>query len=149
MYIVDAIAFNQRFGPLKVITFEELAGQYLHNILMMKPSGCDCIHFAGIRYDFVHTENLKHEERQRRAKFFCRAEVVMADHTDSSRWHTFIENAQNKANLLHFLTTYCSQYHTDIPSRFVLILEGMEKENRRAIHLEKEVVRIVPESVTG
>ena len=51
-YIVDAMAFVQRFRHMGANTFDELQKKYLKKLLEMKPQNTQCIHFVGDRYDF-------------------------------------------------------------------------------------------------
>ena len=65
-YIVDAMAFVQRFRNMNCSTFGEMSEKYLQQLNKSKPGGCSMIHVVSDRYDVPEAESLKYDERQRR-----------------------------------------------------------------------------------
>ncbi|KAG1712145.1 Serine/threonine-protein kinase greatwall [Nymphon striatum] len=65
VYVVDAMAFIQRFNTLGSSTFGQLQERYREKLLNMKPRHCTEVHFVGGQYDFG-LKSLKGDERQRR-----------------------------------------------------------------------------------
>ena len=51
VYVVDVMAFIQRFQTLGAKTFQQLSELYLQNILYFEPTYCSVVHFVGDRYD--------------------------------------------------------------------------------------------------
>ena len=52
VFLVDAMAFIQRYQQLGASTFIELRNKYVQKILQLAPNGCIYIHIVGDRYDF-------------------------------------------------------------------------------------------------
>ena len=69
-------------------------------MLYLKPNNCDRIHLVGDRYDFDAKSSLKYDERQRRGNSSLSKEYIPADNLDIPDWKIFLENPQNKENLL-------------------------------------------------
>ncbi|KAL5018841.1 hypothetical protein ScPMuIL_004563 [Solemya velum] len=63
VYLIDAMAFMQKYQTLKGERCEDLPRQYISTILQLKPEQCDCINIVGDRYDFSPAESLKGHER--------------------------------------------------------------------------------------
>ena len=59
VYVIDAMAFIQRFQTLGAKTFQQLSELYLQKILYLKPTGCSVVHFVEDRYDIHDDARLK------------------------------------------------------------------------------------------
>lgn len=66
VFLVDAMAFVNRYQYLATKTFDEVSRLYVRNMLNLKPSRCTYLHFVGDRYDFGEEKSLKGDERHRR-----------------------------------------------------------------------------------
>lgn len=78
IYLIDAMAFIQRFQALGASTFGQLQELYFNTIMTNKPAGCQEVHFVGDRYDFG-LNSLKGDERQRRGSGHQFPEYIPAD----------------------------------------------------------------------
>ena len=103
--IVDAMAFIQRNQHMGNRTFNELQQKYLKQLMSNRPPNCNLIHFIGNRYDVPPSESLKYEERARREKSGKgkSKEYQPYDAVPVLEWKNFMQNPNNKANLLNFL----------------------------------------------
>jgi hypothetical protein len=52
VFLVDAMAFVNRYQFLGAKTFGELTQLYVSQIKRLMPSGCKCVNVVGDRYDF-------------------------------------------------------------------------------------------------
>jgi hypothetical protein len=104
VYVIDAMAFVQRFQTLGASVFSQLQERYKDKILKMKPVGCSEVHFVGDRYDFGEM-SLKGDERLRRQTGASALEYVPNDNMKIPGWNAFISNPKNKTNLLSYITS--------------------------------------------
>ena len=65
VFLVDAMAFVNRFQYLCVKTFADITQCYIRRILSLMPSNCTCINVVGDRYDIREDESLKGDELMR------------------------------------------------------------------------------------
>ena len=63
VYVIDVMAFIQRFQALGAKTFGNLVERYVAKIMDIKPKGVREIHFVGDRYDFSSEKSIKADER--------------------------------------------------------------------------------------
>lgn len=120
IYLVDAMAFIQRFQTLGATTFGQLQESLKNKLLRMKPDGCHEVHFIGDRYDFgIHS--LKEDERHRRTADITQSpEFIPADMVAIPAWKLFLSNPCNKTNLLSYLSS--SWATATLPDGFHLVL---------------------------
>ncbi|KAG1683471.1 hypothetical protein GQR58_010014 [Nymphon striatum] len=104
VYVVDAIAFIQRFNTFGSSTFDQLQKRYREKLLNMKPRHCTEVHFVGDQYDFG-LKSLKGDERQRRESNINLPEYVPADIMKIPDWKTLLSNPCNKTNMLSYLAS--------------------------------------------
>ena len=102
VFVIDGMAFIQRFQNLGSSTFGDLTQRYLNKIMSIKPVGCKEVHFIGDRYDFG-LRSLKGDERLRRGKGSSTPEYIPADNLAIPEWKSFLTNPRNKENLLSYL----------------------------------------------
>jgi hypothetical protein len=131
--IVDAMAFIQRSQHMGSATFGELQQQYLKQLLSSRPQNCNLIHFIGDRYDVPPSESLKYEERERREKSGKgkSKEYQPHDALPVPEWKSFMQNQNNKANLLNFLGESWARHN--FPGGCTLILGGVFKDPGRTL----------------
>ena len=67
VYVIDAMAFVQRFQTLGASVFSQLQERYKDKILKMKPVNCSEVHFVADRYDLGQM-SLKGDERLKTRK---------------------------------------------------------------------------------
>ena len=129
VYLIDMMAFVNRFQHFSSKTFSELFNSYLQHILQMKPASCSCINIVGDRYDVDCGYSVKTYERQRRGQTEKSKEFCVSSNIDIPEWKQFMANPKNKANLLHFL--YCSLCESsgELPDEITFILGGMDYED--------------------
>ncbi|KAG1649605.1 hypothetical protein GQR58_028853 [Nymphon striatum] len=120
VYVVDAMAFIQRFNTLGSSTFGQLQERYREKLLNMKPRHCTEVHFVGDQYDFG-LKSLKGDERQRRESNINLPEYVPADSMKIPDWKTLLSNPCNKTNMLSYLASRWSQ-EASWPAGFCLVL---------------------------
>ena len=126
LYIIDAMAFIQRFQTLGMRTFGQLQSKYLEKILEMKPTGCSVVHFVGDRYD-MGIASLKANERHRREKEDQSRVYIPTDSACIPAWNDFLGNPKNKENLLKYLALSWSTRFNTLPEGFTLsITENAE-----------------------
>ena len=102
--IVDAMTFIQRHQHLGSSTFHALQAAYLKQLPTSVPDNCHCIHFVGDCYDVSPTESLKCEEREKRMNCSSKYnEYIPHDSLAIPEWKGFIQNPQNKANLIDYV----------------------------------------------
>lgn len=128
VYVIDAMAFVQRYRTLGSESFGQLQERYLQKILTMKPVRCSEVHFVGDRYDFGEM-SLKGNERQRRGKGASAQEYVPDHNMKIPEWKGFISNQQNKANLLQYLSS-CWTQPSSVPEGTTLVI-GVGEEGIR------------------
>ena len=105
LYIIDGMAFIQRFQTIGMQTFGELQSKYLDKILEMTPRGCSVVHFIADRYD-MGTSSLKANERYRRDKEGTSLLYLPTDNACIPTWSVFLGNHKNKENLLRYLSSF-------------------------------------------
>ena len=67
VYVIDAMAFIQRFQTLDAKTFQQLSELYFQKKKMhLKPTWCSVVHLVEDRYDISDDVSLKCDERLRR-----------------------------------------------------------------------------------
>ncbi|KAG1669339.1 Zinc finger protein 696 [Nymphon striatum] len=120
VYVVDTMAFIQRFSTLGSSTFGQLQERYREKLLNMKPRHCTEVHFVGDQYDFG-LKSLKGDERQRRESNINLPEYVPADSMKIPDWKTLLSNLCNKTNMLSYLASRWSQ-EASWPAGFCLVL---------------------------
>ncbi|KAG1649640.1 hypothetical protein GQR58_028793 [Nymphon striatum] len=128
VYVVDAMAFIQRFNTLGSSTFGQLQERYREKLLNMKPRHCTEVHFVGDQYDFG-LKSLKGDERQRRESNINLPEYVPADSMKIPDWKTLLSNPCNKTNMLSYLASRWSQ-EASWPAGFCLVLGVNAQETR-------------------
>jgi len=138
IYLIDAMAFIQRFQTLGASTFGQLQEWYMNKIMTNKPAGCQEVHFVGDRYDFG-LNSLKGDERHRRGSGNQSPEYIPADNLAIPPWKTFLSNPSNKANLLSYLESCWSV--AALPDGFCSIL-GISSH---AVRVTKEGTTIMNE----
>jgi len=114
-------------------TFSELRQKYLKQLMSNRPPNCNLIHFVGDRYDLPPSENLKYKKRARREKSGKRKskEYQPYDALPVPEWKNFMQNPNNKANLMNFLGE--SWAHQNFPSGCTLILGSVFKDPGRTL----------------
>ncbi|KAG1684642.1 hypothetical protein GQR58_009358 [Nymphon striatum] len=120
VYVVDAMAFIQRFNTLGSSTFGQLQERYREKLVNMKPRHCTEVHFVGDQYDFG-LKSLKGYERQRRESNINLPEYVPADSMKIPDWKTLLSNPCNNTNMLSYLASRWSQ-EASWPAGFCLVL---------------------------
>jgi len=142
VYVIDAMAFVQRFQTLGASVFSQLQERYKNKILKMKPMNCSEVHFVGDRYDFGEM-SLKGDERLRRETGASAPEFVPNDNMKIPVWNTFVSNPRNKANLLSYISSCWSK--SSLPDGFSLIIgvdsEGIRVTNSGVTLLEDKMSR--------
>ena len=119
IYVIDAMAFIQRYQTLGVSTFGELQESYRRKLMAIKPAGCNKVHFVGDQYDFG-VMSLKGDERQRRGSRKTSSEYVPADTLKIPDWKTFLSNPSNKTNLLKYLSESWSK--STVPDGITIVI---------------------------
>ena len=127
------MAFIQRNQHMGSTTFSELQQKYLKQLTSSRPPNCNLIHFVGDRYDVPPSESLKYKERARREKSGKEKskEYQPYDVLPVPEWKNFMQNPNNKANLLNFLGE--SWAHQNFSSSCTLILGGVFKDPGRTL----------------
>ena len=92
VYVIDAMAFIQCFRTLGSKTFIELALPYLHEMMELKPVGCDYVHFVGDRYDVADELSLKGDERLRRCQSKSSPAYIPVANSVIPDWNSFLKN---------------------------------------------------------
>ncbi|KAG1679024.1 Zinc finger protein 862 [Nymphon striatum] len=133
VYVVDAMAFIQRFNTLGSSTFGQLQERYREKLLNMKPRHCTEVHFVGDQYDFG-LKSLKGDKRQRRESNINLPEYVPADSMTIPDWKTLLSNPCNKTNMLSYLASRWSQ-EASWPAGFCLVL-GVNAQATRVTQTE-------------
>ncbi|KAG1681489.1 Retrovirus-related Pol polyprotein from type-2 retrotransposable element R2DM [Nymphon striatum] len=133
VYVVDAMAFIQRFNTLGSSTFGQLQERYREKLVNMKPRHCTEVHFVGDQYDFG-LKSLKGDERQRRESNINLPEYVPADSMKIPDWKTLLSNPCNKTNMLSYLASRWSQ-EASWPAGFCLVL-GVNAQATRVTQTE-------------
>lgn len=137
VYVIDAMAFVQRFQTLGANVFSQLQERYKDKILKMKPMNCCEVHFVADRYDFGQM-SLKGEERLRRDTGASALEYIPNDNMKIPRWSAFISNPKNKTNLLSYITSCWAK--SPLPDSISLIVgvdnKGICVTNRGVTVLE-------------
>ncbi|KAL5015266.1 hypothetical protein ScPMuIL_009536 [Solemya velum] len=137
VYLIDAMAFVQKYQTLKGKRCEDLPRQYISTILQLKPEQCDCINIVGDRYDFSPAESLKGHEREKRdAKHLRTREYVLSDAIAVPDWKELMSNADNKARLLSYLSKFwCQHSEESIPKGITFMIGGTFEDRAKAVAL--------------
>ena len=144
-YLIDTMAFIQRYRKMKARTFKELVEQYIQRMLRSMPENCTNLNIVGDRYDFDSTESLKGDERERRElKHEQGREYIMKDSLDIPDWNELMSNANNKGTLLsYFSNCLCQNAETFIPENTIVILGGLFETRSKCVAVRNaEVVDI-------
>ena len=108
VYVIDAMAFIQRFQTLGAKTFGNLVEYYVAKMIEMKPKVVKEIHFVGDRYDFSSDKSIKTDERILRGSIST-PQFVPAENVCIPNWKQFMKSSNNKASLLYFISrTICA-----------------------------------------
>ena len=105
VYVIDAMAFIQRFQTLGAKTFEQFSQLYLEKILNLIPKRCTIVHFVGDRYDVPDDLSLKCDERLRRDQSKFSPEYVPVDNIEIPDRKALLRNPLNKQHILHYLSS--------------------------------------------
>ena len=135
VYLIDAMAFVNKYQKQGAKTFGELHNGYMDKIFQLKPSGCSCINIIGDRYDFEDNLSLKTYGRQRRTDGAMSKEYHLSASLEIPEWKQFIRHPKNKANLLEFIA---SSFYNDIcnlPNEMMIILGGFSKDKGEALKI--------------
>ena len=130
-FLVDAMAFVNRYQFLGAKTFDEAAKLSIRCILNLKPSHCSLVNIIGDRYDFGENKSIKTDERQRRNNSVSR-EFQPAETLLVPEFKMFLKNQMNKANYLDFLTSYLLRNKDIIPRGVKFIFGGTSKDPKKA-----------------
>lgn len=134
--VVDAMAFLQRYQRLDCDCFNDLERKYQERILTMMSGGYTCVHFVGDRYDVSLERSLKGEEREKREKTHQRSkEYEPRGALMLPEWNMFIQNPQNKANLLNYIGESWLNNHARIPANCMMILGGLFRDPGKTVQL--------------
>ena len=132
VYVIDAMAFIQRFQTLGAKTFQQLSELYLQNNLHLKPTGCSVVHFVGDRYDIPDDVSLKCDERLRRNQSKFSHEYIPVDNIEIPDWNALLRNPLNKGHILHYLSSSWCQNNRLLPEGLHLFLGGTFNDRSRA-----------------
>ena len=145
-YLVDTMAFIQRYIKMKAKTFKELAEQYIQKLLQCLPTNCTNLNIVGDRYDFGPAESIKGDERERRElKHEQGREYIMKDSLDIPDWDELMSNANNKGTLLKYFSNYlCKNAETLIPENIIAIIGGLFEARSRCEAVRNGVVVEIP-----
>ena len=131
VYIIDAMAFIQRFQTLGAKTFQQLSELYLQKILYLKPMGCSVVHFVGDRYAIPDDASLKCDERFRRDQSKFSPEYIPVDNIEIPDWDALLKNPLNKGHILHYLSSSWCQNYRLLPDAVHLFLGGTFNDKSR------------------
>ena len=136
VYLIDAMAFLQRFQSLGASTFNDLQTRYLRKILQMKPTSCGSVHLVGDRYDVPLCKSLKGDERLRRKTTDSSPEFVITRELEVPEWKQFMSNPKNKANLLHFVASCWEESPGSLPETVTIVVGGMFEDAGKTVELK-------------
>ena len=143
VFVIDAMAFVQRYQTLGAKTFADLMTQYRQKIFQLKPINCADIHLVGDRYDFDPASSIKLDERKRRGSSnLLSKEYILSDNLEIPDWRAFLNNPCNKTNLLQYMTTNLCQ--GNLPGDIEITFGGTSRD-RDAISVTNAATKIVPE----
>ena len=128
VFLVDAMAFVNRYQYLGAKTFDEVTRLYVRHMLYLKPTHCTHVHFVGDRYDFGEDKSLKGDERHRRDQSGKSQEYHPSSSLPVPDFKNFMKNPSNKANLLDFFSSSLSDNKHLIPDSVAFILGGTFRE---------------------
>ena len=144
-YYVDAMAFLQRFQNMGKVICGELPKCYLQKLLQMKPKDCNQIHFIGDRYDFNNDISLKNDERQRRTTSNVGPAYEISRGMKIPIWKNFMENPNNKARLLAFISNEWCEHSDWIPDGVSVFLGGTFEASGKAVCIGNKTVIVIPQ----
>ncbi|KAJ8321079.1 hypothetical protein KUTeg_002666 [Tegillarca granosa] len=104
VYLVDAMAFINRYYKLGGKTFGDFLQAFVGQLLRLKPSNCRCVNIVGDRYDFEDSVSLKGDERFRRGQSKTQREYFISESLEIVDWNAILHDVRNKANLLDFIS---------------------------------------------
>ena len=132
VYVIDAMAFIQRFQTLGAKTFQQVSELYLQNNLHLKPTGCSVVHFVGDRYDIPDDVSLKCDERLRRNQSKFSPEYIPVDNIEIPDWNALLRNPLNKGHILHYFSSSWCQNNRLLAEELHLFLGGTFNDRSRA-----------------
>ena len=125
VYLVDTMAFVNKYQKMGAKTFGELPQLYLRKLLQLKPEICNCVNIIGDRYDFDDSHTLKGDERQRRNQTDQARQFSPSKSLEIPDWNLLMKNPRNKGNLQNFIGTSLCESPEAIPDGVTIILGGM------------------------
>lgn len=129
-YIVDAMAFIQKYQRFGCTTFKDLQEYYLSKLFSNAPENCQVIHFVGDRYDFGCNVSLKQEERAKReglSKMYTKT-YEPHDNIEVPEWKEFIRKDKNKSSLLQYIEESWLKSYERVPENTMLITGGLSND---------------------
>lgn len=96
VFLIDAMAFVNRFQSLGAKTFGDLLDQYVEKILQLKPRSSKCVNVVGDRYDVDDAHSLKGDERLLRNQTEHAREFCVASSLEVPDWKLLMQNPKNK-----------------------------------------------------
>ena len=145
VFLVDAMAFVNRFQYLGAKTFSEAIQRSIRRILSLKPTNCSFVNIVGDRYDFGDDKSLKADERHRRKQSEMSREYHPASALSVPEFKSFMKNPKNKANYLDFLSTYLCDNKNLIPEDVTIFLGGTFQDPGNTVRLTNTSVLNVEE----
>ena len=140
VFLVDAMAFVNRFQYLGAKTFADITQRYVKRILSLMPSNCTCVNVVGDRYDIGEDKSLKGDERQRRNQSEQSREFHPSNALPVPDFKMLMKNPRNKANLLEFVTESLCVDKQMIPENVTFILGGTSRESGRTVVISNATV---------
>ena len=147
VYIIDAMAFIQKYKSFGCTTFKDLKEMYLDKIIRFKPTDCTIVNFVGDRYDFDPSVILKQEEREKRGQSGSCAmkEYEPHDILEVPDWDLISKHMQNKANLLDYIGRSWMKNNTTLPADLKIVIGGLLKDPGKTIEITKSECTEIPE----
>lgn len=144
-FLVDAMAFVNRFQYLGAKTFADITQRYVRRILSLMPSNCTCVNVVGDRYDIGEDKSLKGNERQRRNQSEQSREFHPSNTLPFPDFKMLMKNPRNKATLLEFVTESLCVDKQMIPENVTFILGGTSRESGRTVVISNATVSTLDE----
>ena len=145
VFLVDAMAFVNRFQYLGAKTFADITQRYVMRILSLMPSNCTFVNVVGDRYDIGEDKSLKGDERQRRNQSEQSREFHPSNAVPVPDFKMLMKNPRNKANLLEFVTESLCVDKQMIPENVTFILGGTSRESGRTVVISNATVSTLDE----
>ena len=137
VYLIDAMAFVNRFQHLGSKRFGDLHERYTQKILQLKPTNCKCINIVGDLYDIDPIYSLKSHERQRRMQNDKAREFEITSNFEIPDWKLLMGNPENKANLQAFLLQAMCDNSNYLPEDTTFIMGGMNGTDGSTVSVSK------------